>query len=263
MGQGSNTVACVYLRKVDSAGARVSGSHFFEMGEVPDINFSIPSEITSFPGNTCETDGLTVDTLVLPGTAEGTLATFNVNSKIVGMMFNTEPTEVVNPGSTLTALDITEAWSFGDWVETGKENLDTDIIVQDSTDTTTYVEGTDYKINRSLGLIKFLFSGSVTESSEFHVSGTELPKTFQRITIQKGDVGFFEVKTVSKNRTGGGENVKDHLLCCRVVATSSRVIGVEATSSDRTRVEFQFIPQIPDGGNSYGVIDGLPKMVGA
>lgn len=263
MGQGSNPVVCVFLRKVDSAGARVDESHFFEMGEVPDINFSIPQEITSFPGNTCETDGLTVDTLVLPGQADGTLATFNVNSKIVGLMFGVEPVEVVEAGSTLTALPIIEAWKFGDWVEIGKENLDDDIVVQDATDTDTYVLGTDYKLNRSLGLIKFLSSGDVTESSEFHVSGTELARTFQQVSIKKGAVGFFQVKTVSRNRTGGGENVKDNLLCCRVVATSPRVIGVDAGSTDRVRVEFKFIPQVPVGGDSYGVIDGLPKMVGA
>lgn len=263
MGQGSNPVVCVYLRKVDVAGAPVDDANFFEMGEVPDLNFSKPKEITSYKGNTCETDGLTVDTLVTEGDAEGVLGTFSVNSKIVGLMYGVDPVEVVNPGSTLTASPVTRAWKYGDWVEIGVENLDDDIIIQDDTDLITYDKPADYKLNPHLGMIKFISGGlPVVEGSEFHVSGTELAKTFQRINIKKGDVGFYELRAVAKNRIGGNY-VKDHLLCCRVVATSSRVIGVSQDSTDRVLVEFQFIPQIPVGGDSYGEIDNLPKMVGS
>ena len=263
MSQGSNPVVCLYLRKVDVTGTPVYPNFFF-LGEVPDINFSVPDDIVSYQGNTCETVGLTVGSMPVPGEADGTIATLSVNSKTVGMMYGVEPEEVVYPGSTLTAEPITTAWKYGDWIPIGKENLDDDIMIQDAGDAITYTKGVQYKLNEFLGMVMFPSTAEtpVTESSEFHVSGTELARTIQSITIKKGDIGFYEVLAKSKNRIGG-ETVKDHLLCCRVVANSSRVIGVEAGNTDRTRIEFKFIPQVPEGGNSYGVIDGLPKMVGA
>lgn len=65
------------------------------------------------------------------------------------------------------------------WVETGSVGLDT-CVVKDSTDTTTYVVGEDYEVNKRTGMIKVLTTE--LDGDELHVTGNTLAKTGSKIT---------------------------------------------------------------------------------
>lgn len=56
------------------------------------------------------------------------------------------------------------------WVALTKASLTGVVTVKDVTDTTTYVEGTDYIVNRQLGRIKALAGGAIANSEVLHVS---------------------------------------------------------------------------------------------
>lgn len=56
------------------------------------------------------------------------------------------------------------------------------VVVQDDTDTTTYVLGTDYEINPRLGMIKALSTGSISASDVLHVDYTAAVTTGYKIT---------------------------------------------------------------------------------
>lgn len=61
------------------------------------------------------------------------------------------------------------------WVEIGALNISAvGLLVQDSTKTTTYVLGTDYEINRRLGTIKALSSGSIADAAVLKINGNLL-----------------------------------------------------------------------------------------
>lgn len=64
---------------------------------------------------------------------------------------------------TVTALD--------SWLPLAKSSLATSQVVKDVTDTTTYVEGTDYELNRDLGWIRVLSTGSISLSDVLHLTG--------------------------------------------------------------------------------------------
>ncbi|MCU7839780.1 MAG: hypothetical protein KZQ94_10440 [Candidatus Thiodiazotropha sp. (ex Troendleina suluensis)] len=71
------------------------------------------------------------------------------------------------------------------WVDLANRKLNTTLpadAVQDVTDTTTYVEGTDYEINYELGMIRALSTGSITDAEVLHVDYDKAAATGKSIT---------------------------------------------------------------------------------
>lgn len=60
----------------------------------------------------------------------------------------------------------------GRWHELGAKNLEDLQAVTNEAGTTTYVEGTDYELNRALGWIRALEGGTITEGSKVEVNGS-------------------------------------------------------------------------------------------
>ena len=57
------------------------------------------------------------------------------------------------------------------WVDLGKLMLNATFTIENSAGTTTYVEGTDYLLNRDLGWIKVLASGTIADNANLMCSG--------------------------------------------------------------------------------------------
>lgn len=57
----------------------------------------------------------------------------------------------------------------------------TSVVVKDATDTTTYVSGTDYMVDASLGQIKVLSTGDIADSATVHVSYTYATQAGTRV----------------------------------------------------------------------------------
>lgn len=87
------------------------------------------------------------------------------------------------------------------WVETGYTGLDT-CVVKDSTDTTTYVAGTDYEVNKRTGMIKVLTTD--LDGDTLHISGDTLAKTGSRITAGTQSVVNVALRLDGKNLATGG-----------------------------------------------------------
>ncbi|MGI6655258.1 MAG: hypothetical protein ACOX5Z_00200 [Desulfobulbus sp.] len=65
------------------------------------------------------------------------------------------------------------------WVSVGHRDLDT-CVVKDSTDTTTYEEGSDYEVNTRLGMIRVI--NAELDGDVLHVSGNTAARTGVKIT---------------------------------------------------------------------------------
>lgn len=93
---------------------------------------------------------------------------------------------LMGTASTLTAAsgtmaDQTVVIKKGKWVSLGRLNLDAVITVENSGNTTTYVENTDYKLNRPLGLIMVLPASAIADGATLNVSGAYDGATGTRI----------------------------------------------------------------------------------
>lgn len=86
------------------------------------------------------------------------------------------------------------------WVDTGSVGLDT-CVVKDATDTTTYVDGTDYEVNKRTGMIKVLTTD--LNGDELHVTGNLLAKTGSKITGATRPMVNVALRLDGKNMAGG------------------------------------------------------------
>lgn len=85
----------------------------------------------------------------------------------------------------------------------------TGVVVKDSTDATTYVEGTDYVFESKSGFLTILEGGSIAEGSDLHVTVGTVPQLDIRISAAMKEsalLGEFIVITSSQT----GNNYKYH-----------------------------------------------------
>lgn len=80
------------------------------------------------------------------------------------------------------------------WIDLGKKSI-SNVVVTDSSGTTTYIEGTDYEVDTEEGLLKVLSSGSITDGEALLVDYSYAAVTIKRAdaataTTLKGDLYF-------------------------------------------------------------------------
>lgn len=98
-----------------------------------------------------------------------TLEFKEVVGDILTMAFLGTSSTLNEASGTLTDAAVTT--KKGRWVPIGKRNLADLITVENSAGTTTYVEGTDYKLNRDLGWIMVLTTSAIVDAAVLNVTG--------------------------------------------------------------------------------------------
>lgn len=162
----------IYIeRMVGGVAQGLKGPYFADKFEIkPNVEVK---ENTSKGRNTY---GQVLDSVAIQQPADFTLDLKEVNKE--SLTINLLGTEVV---STVVsgALPTTEftAPSAGDWFEIGVGDIAPVLSVTDSAGVETYVEGTDYEVNRPLGYIRFLAGGDVAPGDKFKLAGTTLGHT--------------------------------------------------------------------------------------
>lgn len=127
--------------------------------------------------------------------------TFNrYDPNLLAAAFMGSPVDQTATSGAMTAASITGIKDR--WVEIGQTGLDT-VAVKDATDTTTYVAGTDYEINKRLGLLKVLTLA--LDGDVLHLTGTKLAKTGSKITAGTRAVVNVSMRLDGKNLATGDD----------------------------------------------------------
>lgn len=98
-----------------------------------------------------------------------TLELKEATGDILTMAFLGTDAALNEAAGTLTDVPVTV--KKGKWIPLGKRNLDELITVENTAGTTTYVEGTDYKLNRPMGWIMALEGGAIADAASVNVTG--------------------------------------------------------------------------------------------
>lgn len=115
--------------------------------------------------------GQVLETVSIAQPAQITLALKEVVGDVLVMaMLGTSSALNQAPGTmTDQALTVTKK---GVWLPLGHKNLTGAITVENTGGTTTYVENTDYVLNRDMGWVKILTASAIAEAAVVNVSGT-------------------------------------------------------------------------------------------
>ncbi len=249
MAQMKKYAGCFYLAPVDEFGNTTEGYEF--IGEAAPLELSTPEEVKKAIGVTCETAGNTVATFSQPGDASGKVRVreYTIGNIARGLRALVTKNEKVE--ETFTDKEITFG-QLGQWEDVGYEDL-SDIEVITSPGGVTLVEGDDYTINSSLGLITPLKASLVAK--KVNISGTSAAGTGVILTIGAGASGKYALKGKMLDLNSKKEE-KVFLRMVLLTASSGIVLNSE-DGTDYETIEFELTPEIPAGQKDYGTW-GIP-----
>lgn len=118
-----------------------------------------------------DTYGQVIESVPLPQPAELSVTLSEVNKQALAMaLFGIESTLTQGSGSVTDEVAVAK---LEKWVQLSKQNIgDSGFVVTNSGATVTYVEGTDYQVNRRLGMIKALEAGAIAADESLKVDFT-------------------------------------------------------------------------------------------
>jgi len=189
----------LYVFPIDALGNKTGGAS--PLGHVTVANIGAPetedaeekSRATANYDETIRTESGSISQIFSVTTKSNTLE--NVMLALGG----TTSAKTQTAGSDATPQNITA--ELGKVFALNGKNLDpaTMPLVQDETDTTTYVLDTDYEIDSKAGLIKILEGGSITEAEVLHVTSTWLEYNGDEVKANKALDSFYRLEVVNKN----------------------------------------------------------------
>ena len=97
-------------------------------------------------------------------------STAEISPAMMGRAFSgvvTDKIQAIKTAEAVVLASVDEGYSY----DIGIYGI-TDLVVQDATDTTTYVEGADYSVDTGAGLITILEGGAITGGVEIHLAVT-------------------------------------------------------------------------------------------
>lgn len=113
--------------------------------------------------------GQTLESVALQKPADFTLELKEVNKDSMALALLGSQASVSQGSGTLTDFEVTTKADC--WVSVSKESLGSTVTVKDkATGLITYVENTDYVLNRTLGLVKALSTGAIAADQHITVS---------------------------------------------------------------------------------------------
>lgn len=116
------------------------------------------------------TYGQVIESVSLQQPVDFTLDLSEVNRESMALALLGTVSNISQTAGTLTEASVTI--KKGSWVAVGKEELAaTGIVVKNAALAVTYIEGTDFILNRSLGLIKVLPESAIVDAVILKVSG--------------------------------------------------------------------------------------------
>lgn len=135
------------------------------------LSIATPSEIKEKISKGRDTYGNAFVSFGVPKPTEFELTLSEITREIFAMQLSAVIETLTVTSGTLTDVAVTAVLDA--WVEIGHENLAaTGITVKNVSGTVTYVEGTDYELNRRLGFLKALSTGAIVAGA-VHVSGAK------------------------------------------------------------------------------------------
>jgi hypothetical protein len=112
--------------------------------------------------------GQVTATVLLQQPTEFAVTISEVDGEALAMALMGELSTLSVGGGTVTDEAVTT--KLGKYVDLAQKNITAaSVVVQDVTDVTTYVEGTDFEINYALGYINVLSAGSISDTDVLHI----------------------------------------------------------------------------------------------
>lgn len=129
--------------------------------------------------------GQVLDSIIIPGIPTASLSFDEADAETVGMALlgTLAPITLTSQTRTDVAMTVT---ALGVWLELGDRYINpTGFAIKDEAGTATYVQGVDYVVDLTMGLIKFLATGAIAEDDVVEKTYTTRATTGTRIQASR------------------------------------------------------------------------------
>lgn len=204
----------------------------YQQVECDKLEISTPSEFKEKVSKGRTTYGQPFVSVPVAQPAAFSITLSEVSREVFAMLLSGLLVPMTSVGGAFTDLAVTAV--LDKWVEIGRENIATaGFTVKNDAGTTTYAEGTDYEVNRRLGLLKALSTGAIAAAAPLKVGGTE-----SAITAGARINGAQRYKTVMKLRLDGVNLVNNQ----DVLLTADRAVVASDAAYDFLQDEVSEAP---------------------
>ncbi|MGD9947522.1 MAG: hypothetical protein AB7U29_03470 [Desulfobulbus sp.] len=144
------------------------------------------------------------------------------------------------------------AGAYKDLTHEGVSN----VVVKDATDATTYVAGTDYTVETTLGLITIIESGSISEGDTLHVGYTYAAKSGYQVDIGSNVTIRVAIKAHLYDEFRGTHHTME--LDSVVLASNTEINFISEEDSTGEELQFGMTLETLSGRTSPGRVNGIP-----
>lgn len=242
----------VYMRPVDSAGAATG--NFVPVGDAYPLSCQVTTKQIKKKSRRVETAGQIIAAKNEIDDINGTLTLHEWNAANLAWALSGTKTERTGSGASVTDEAVT-ALPAGEYAPLAYRDVSA-VVVQDVTDTTTYVEGTDYTLDAKLGLITIIAGGSITATDVLHVDYTYAAETGYRVAI--GTDAQIRVEVLAHLYSEFADKHFVLELDSVILGTNSEINFISEEGSEGELLQFGMTLETLDGATSPGRVDGVP-----
>lgn len=253
MGLASFT-GTIFGREVDANGTPLSGAQFVDLGEVRPLEVQVTAKKTEAKSRKVATAGQIIGAKASIDTVSGNMTLYDWNAFNLARFFSGAETEMTASSGTMSPTEFT-APVPGKWIYLGHKRF-TSLTVTSSPAGTTYVNGTDYQYNASLGLFTTIAGGAIDDgATDVLIGGGYAAESGYKIEVGTKAQTRIQIMGEHYNEFTGITHTVD-LDCVQLLANKGANL-VSEEDSEGEPLSFDLV-LITVNGTSPGRIDGIP-----
>lgn len=242
----------ILIAPVNATGTKTAG--YRRVGTALPLSVQVATDQVKVRSREVETRGQIIAVRNVPTDYTGTLVLKEWNAANLAWALNGTATALSTAGGTVSSAESVTALAAGFYAEMAHRNV-SDVVVKDETDTTTYVENTDYKLIARLGLITIIDGGAISESDVLHLTYTYAAKSGYKVEI--GDQAQIRVAVLAHLYNENDGSTFELELDSVVLAANQEINFISEEGSEGESLQFTLTPETLDGKTSPGRVNGI------
>lgn len=245
---GSGTL---YLAVCDSSGVKSGG--YMAVGNAYPLSVQVEAEVIKVRSRQVGTEGQVIASKSEITDYTGSLTLHEWDAKNLAWALAGQYVERTEVGGTVASENVT-ALAGGEYAELAHRDVSV-VVVQDVTDTITYVLDTDYSLNAKLGIIAPIAGGAIAEDVVLHVAYTYEGQAGYQVQI--GTQAQIRVAMLAQlYNEYSGEHFELELDMV-VLSSNTEINFISEQGSEGETLQFTLTPETVSGKTNPGRINGV------
>lgn len=228
----------LYMDRLTSAGAAQGATL---VGNATALALNVETDTKKLTSRKRATHGQTLASVTQITGATLSLTLNQMDVDTLAAIFLGDAVAMTGSGGSVTDEDVVaihDKWVDLDEMGGGISN----VVIEDETDTTTYIEGTDYELNTRLGMVKVLSTGSIGDGDTLHVDYDYAAESGKKITGATQPTVKVKLRLDGRN-VEDGSNVQVNVWEALIRPSSA----VDFLAEDFAELQFDGELLTPDG----------------